>query len=178
MHTTTTTTSALALYRSITFCCIEPNHDYCRLQLTTKSTNFHFHLTLPGNIVAIASDLIQSQVRVLRGYISPQMQTHRRNKTTEVEMMKEVAMSVINSNSRVIVNNSVSFSTELLLLFSPVVRSVLGSIQTPDPSSHSLYISATTTTTLVRIREILINTLSGNQQVCFYLQSTTCNHLN
>jgi len=91
------------------------------------------------------------------------MQTHRRSKTTEVEVMKEVAMSVINSNSRVIVNNSVSFSTELLLLFSPVVRGVLGSIQTPD-TSHSLYISATTTTTLVRIREILINIISGNQQ--------------
>ena len=79
-------------------------------------------------------------------------------------VQKEVAMSVTKSPNRVVVNNELIISRELLVLVSPIIRDVLGSSPQLPGQAH-LIIPDMETITMVRIRDILQNKVLGNHVV-------------
>jgi len=77
--------------------------------------------------------------------------------------MKEVAKSLVTSPNRVVVNNELIISRELLTIVSPIVRSALStSPLSPEQQSH-LIIPEIQTSTMVRLRDILQDWVCGGQ---------------
>jgi len=77
--------------------------------------------------------------------------------------MKEVAKSLVTSPNRVVVNNELIISRELLTLVSPIIRSALSSSPLlPEQQSH-LIIPEIQTLTMVRLRDILQDWVCGGQ---------------
>ena len=88
--------------------------------------------------------------------------------TVQEDVLKEVAMSVSKSPNRVVVNNELIMSRELLVLVSPIIRDLLGSSQ-PIPDNPHLIIPDVESITLVRIRDILHSKALGKQVVSLKL---------
>ena len=72
---------------------------------------------------------------------------------------------MVTSPNRVVVNNELIISRELLTIVSPIVRSALStSPLSPEQQSH-LIIPEIQTSTMVRLRDILQNWVCGGQVV-------------
>jgi len=83
--------------------------------------------------------------------------------SVQESVMKEVAKSLVTSANRVVVNNELIISRELLTLVSPIIRSALSSSPLlPGQQSH-LIIPEIQTLTMVRLRDILQDWVCGGQ---------------
>jgi len=83
--------------------------------------------------------------------------------SVQESVMKEVAKSLVTSPNRVVVNNELIISRELLTLVSPIIRSALSSSPLlPEQQSH-LIIPEIQTLTMVRLRDILQDWVCGGQ---------------
>merc|ERR1712142_1067810 len=83
--------------------------------------------------------------------------------SVQESVMKEVAKSLVTSPNRVVVNNELIISRELLTIVSPIIRSALSSSPLlPEQQSH-LIIPEIQTLTMVRLRDILQDWVCGGQ---------------
>ena len=86
--------------------------------------------------------------------------------SVQESVMKEVAKSLVTSPNRVVVNNELIISRDLLAFVSPVIRSTLLSTYPllPEQQSH-LIIPDIQTSTMVNLRDILQDWVCGGQVV-------------